>query len=67
VAFPPVASFASLPWLRPTHRSKVVKEVEEQALVGVVAVDIEERANALIKQLEDVNHHGVRMYSFSCF
>lgn len=44
-----------------------MKEVEEQALVGVVAVDIEERANALIKQLEDVNHHGVRMYSFSCF
>jgi hypothetical protein len=41
----------------------VVKEEEEQALVYAVAVHIEDRADALIKQLEDANRHGVRTYS----
>jgi L-aminopeptidase/D-esterase-like protein len=41
----------------------VVKEAEERALAGTVAVDVEERADALIKQLEDANHHGVRTFS----
>jgi hypothetical protein len=41
----------------------VVKEAEEQALPDAMAVDIEERADTLIKQLEDAGHHGIRMYS----
>jgi bacterioferritin (cytochrome b1) len=45
----------------------VVKEVEERALADAMAVDIEERVNTLIKQLEDTDRHGVRMYSSSCF
>jgi bacterioferritin (cytochrome b1) len=44
----------------------VVKEAEERALADAVAADVEERADALIKQLEDVDCHGVRMYSSSC-
>jgi hypothetical protein len=45
----------------------VVKEAEERALVGIVATDVEERVDALIKQLEDGNRNGVRTYSSSCF
>jgi bacterioferritin (cytochrome b1) len=45
----------------------VVKEDEERALAGTVATDVEERADALIKQLEDADRHGVRTYSSSCF
>jgi hypothetical protein len=45
----------------------VVKEAEEQALADAVAADVEERADALIKQLEDADRHGVRTYSFSYF
>jgi hypothetical protein len=45
----------------------VVKEAEERALANAIAVDVEERADALIKHLEDADHHGVRMYSPSCF
>jgi hypothetical protein len=45
----------------------VVKEAEERALADVVATDIEERADALIKQLEDADCHGIHMYSSSCF
>jgi hypothetical protein len=45
----------------------VVKEVEEWALADAVAVDVEERVDALIKLLEDADRHGVHMYSFSCF
>jgi hypothetical protein len=41
----------------------VVKEVEEQALAGTTVMDVEEKADALIKQLEDVNGHGVRTFS----
>jgi hypothetical protein len=43
------------------------EEEEEQALADAVAVHIEERANALIKQLEDADRHGVHTYSSSCF
>jgi hypothetical protein len=32
-----------------------------------VAVDVEERADALIKQLEDADRHGARTHSSSCF
>jgi hypothetical protein len=45
----------------------VLKEVEEQALADAVAADVEERADALIKQLEDADRHGVRTYSSSYF
>jgi hypothetical protein len=45
----------------------VVKEVEERVLADAVAVDVEERVDALIKLLEDADRHGVRMYSSSCF
>jgi hypothetical protein len=45
----------------------VVKEAEERVLAGAVATDVEERADALIKQLEDADRHGVRTYSSSCF
>jgi 3-oxoacyl-ACP reductase-like protein len=45
----------------------VVKEAEERALADAVAMDVEERADALIKQLEDADCHGIRMYSPSCF
>jgi hypothetical protein len=45
----------------------VVKETEERALADAMAMNVEERANALIKQLEDADCHGVRMYSPSCF
>jgi hypothetical protein len=41
----------------------VVKEAEEWALVGAVAAHVEERADALIKQLEDADRHGVRTFS----
>jgi hypothetical protein len=41
----------------------VVKEAEERALVGAVATDVEERADALIKQLEDTDRHGVCTFS----
>jgi hypothetical protein len=41
----------------------VVKEAEERALPGAVAADVEERADALIKQLEDINRHGIRTFS----
>jgi hypothetical protein len=41
----------------------VVKEAEERALVGTVATNVEERADALIKQLEDADHHGIRTFS----
>jgi hypothetical protein len=44
-----------------------VKEAEERALADTVAVDVEERVDALIKQLEDDDRHGVRTYSSSCF
>jgi hypothetical protein len=40
----------------------VVKEAEEWALAGAVAMDIEESADALIKQLEDADRHGVRTF-----
>jgi hypothetical protein len=45
----------------------VVKEAEERVLANAVAVDVEERVDALIKQLEDADRHGVRTYSSSCF
>jgi hypothetical protein len=45
----------------------VVKEAEERALADVVVVDVEERVDALIKQLEDTDRLGVHMYSSSCF
>jgi hypothetical protein len=45
----------------------VAKEAEERALVGTVATDVEERADTLIKQLDDADRHDVRMYSSSCF
>jgi hypothetical protein len=41
----------------------VVKEAEERALAGVVAMDVEESANALIKQLEDADRHSIRTFS----
>jgi hypothetical protein len=41
----------------------VVKDAEERALPGAVATDIEERADALIKQLEDIDRHGIRTFS----
>jgi hypothetical protein len=45
----------------------VAKEAAERALASAVAADIKERADALIKQLEDADRHGVRSYSSSCF
>jgi bacterioferritin (cytochrome b1) len=45
----------------------VEKEAEEQALADAVVADSEERADALIKQLEDTDRHGARTYSSSCF
>jgi hypothetical protein len=41
----------------------VVKDVEERALADTVAMDVEERVDAIIKQLEDADRHGVRMFS----
>jgi hypothetical protein len=41
----------------------VVKEAEERELAGTAAMDIKERVDALIKQLEDVDRHGVRTFS----
>jgi hypothetical protein len=41
----------------------VMKDAEEWALAGAVAANIEERADALIKQLEDTDCHGVRTFS----
>jgi hypothetical protein len=38
----------------------MVKEAEERALAGAV---VEERANTLIKQLEDADRHGIRTFS----
>jgi hypothetical protein len=40
----------------------VMKEAEERALADIVAMDIEERAEALIKRLEDNDHHGVHTF-----
>jgi hypothetical protein len=51
----------AMAWADPSK--PVVKEAEEQPLVGVVATDVEERADALIKQLEDTDRYGVRMFS----
>jgi hypothetical protein len=45
----------------------MVKEAEERALANVVAADVEERADALIKQLEDVDRHGAHSHSSCCF
>jgi hypothetical protein len=45
----------------------VVKEVVERAMANAVATDVEERADALIKQLEDADRHVIRTYSFPCF
>jgi bacterioferritin (cytochrome b1) len=45
----------------------MVKEAKEQALADAIAIDVEERANALIKQLEDATRHGISTYSSSCF
>jgi hypothetical protein len=36
----------------------MVEQMEEQALVRAVAADVEERANVLLRQLEDADHHG---------
>jgi bacterioferritin (cytochrome b1) len=47
---------------RASPSKPVVKEVEERALA-----DVEETADALIKQLENADRHGVRTYSSSCF
>jgi hypothetical protein len=54
---------AAVAWAGPSE--PVVKEAEERALADAMVVDIEERADALIKQLEDANRHGVRTYSSS--
>jgi hypothetical protein len=56
---------AAMAWAGPSE--PVVKEAEERALADAVAADIEERADALIKQLEDANRHGVRTCSSSYF
>jgi hypothetical protein len=56
---------AAVAWVGPSE--PVVKEAEEQALADAVATDVEERADALIKQLEDADRHGVRTYSSSYF
>jgi hypothetical protein len=45
----------------------VVKEAKERALADAVAADVELWADALIKQLEDADRHGVHTYSSSCF
>jgi bacterioferritin (cytochrome b1) len=45
----------------------VVKEAEERALADAVTADIEERADDLVKQLEDADRHGAHSYSSSCF
>jgi hypothetical protein len=41
----------------------VVKEAEERALASAMAVDFEERTDAVIKQLEDTDHNGARTFS----
>jgi hypothetical protein len=56
---------ATAAWAVPSE--PMVKEAEERALADAVAMDIEERADALIKQLEDADRHGARTYSSSCF
>jgi hypothetical protein len=56
---------AAAAWAGPLE--PMVKEAEERALADAMTADVEERANALIKQLEDSDHQGVRMYSSSCF
>jgi hypothetical protein len=40
----------------------MVKEAEERALAGTVAADVKERVGALIKQLEDVDRHGIHTF-----
>jgi hypothetical protein len=52
---------------RASPTEPVVKEAEKRALAGAVVTGIEERVDALIKQLEDADRHGVRTYSSSCF
>jgi hypothetical protein len=52
---------------RASPSEPVVKEAEERALADAVAVDVEERVDALIKQLEDADRHGARTHSSSCF
>jgi hypothetical protein len=56
---------ATMAWAGPLE--PVVKEAEDQVLANVVAADVEERADALIKQLEDTDRHGVHTYFSSCF
>jgi hypothetical protein len=41
----------------------VVKEAEERELAGAVAMDVKERVDALVKQLEDADRHVVRTFS----
>jgi hypothetical protein len=43
---------------RASPSEPVVKEAEEWALA-----DVEDRADALIEQLEDVDRHGIHMFS----
>jgi hypothetical protein len=51
---------------RASSSELVVKEAEERALADAMAADVEERADALIKQLEDTDRHVVRTYSSCC-
>jgi hypothetical protein len=43
--------------------SVTVMEAEERVSVGTVAVDVDERSDALIKQLEYDDCHGARTFS----
>jgi hypothetical protein len=52
---------AAMAWASPSEL--VVKEAEERALAGTVATNVKERADALIKQLEDADRHGARTFS----
>jgi hypothetical protein len=55
--------FRIIAMTRASPSEPVVKEVEERALAGAVVADVEERVDALIKQLEDADRHGVRTFS----
>jgi hypothetical protein len=47
-----------LPRAQAASSGPMVERTEEQALVHVVAADIEERANVLLRQLEDTDHRS---------
>jgi hypothetical protein len=57
----------ALPGAQVGSSGPMVERMEEQELIHAATADVEGRANVLIRQLEDADHHGIDKSLPFCF